>query len=677
MKILGETKPITHDEYKYRLIDQQKKEVKPSHWQIEKDGKILKTSKSGVFSFGLTLVNTNVILVAILPTNGKSVRYAITLSILAGKPKIISVQWKDRLGKTIGNRKVGYLDKITLAINTLNVPIGHTLKITVYEDENTWDRAMGSYTSSKIDKNGNAYLYFNNLQLYQTKLNGRDAIDESDHEYYVKIVYSHYLDEEWEKTQLVIQNDLVQILDKPKPTNKPVVVSKTTQNPNASSKNKVDVVFNMFFDGTLNNMTNTRARLERDTKGSDLEGVYYKVSNKKDDSFMNYYSNVALLYMNNEVDKTENIISIYTEGIGTRDKKGDQTSASATGDSISIPILPHDVSHLSDIKLFATGIKDKVKRGLAKMEEQANKKYFDNDKELGKVNINVFGFSRGAAAARHFMSKESEIKSALKLESKKDIQFNFIGLYDTVASFGVMHLNDVSDLNLDIGGKAKKVIQLAAADEYRSNFKLTDITGSIAAGVGYQLTMPGVHSDIGGGYGKWEIEERYLGEETTYSQDETPKKLEAIKKRYVEQGWYKEGQFIITKTIKSQFSKLGNHSFEYKNVLKGCRKLPNTYQYIPLAIMKYFCNKYGEMVFNDDKLKKNYDVIGDLVPIKKQLYDYAISHDSVRAYSVSLSTQDTKWIRNKYLHRSNKDDEIFTMSGRYVDGKPERDILIG
>lgn len=93
--------------------------------------------------------------------------------------------------------------------------------------------------------------------------------------------------------------------------------------------------------------------------------------------------------------------------------------------------------------------------------------------------------------------------------------------------------------------------------------------------------------------------------------------------------------------------------------------------------MKYFCNKYGEMVFNDDKLKKNYDVIGDLVPIKKQLYDYAISHDSVRAYSVSLSTQDTKWIRNKYLHRSNKDDEIFTMSGRYVDGKPERDILIG
>ncbi len=52
-----------------------------------------------------------------------------------------------------------------------------------------------------------------------------------------------------------------------------------------------------------------------------------------------------------------------------------------------------------------------------------------------KREINVFGFSRGAAMARDFVNELR--KNYIKEEPKyKDIHFNFIGIYDTVGSFG-------------------------------------------------------------------------------------------------------------------------------------------------------------------------------------------------------------------------------------------------
>ena len=418
-------------------------------------------------------------------------------------------------------------------------------------------------------------------------------------------------------------------------------------------------------------MINTKARKE--SNSPDVKGVFDKKSNKKDDSYMNFYSNVALLFMNNIVKKEENIISIYTEGIGTYDKKSDQVfPGGAMGESILI---------------YLRGVKDKVMRGIAQMKEKAKAKYFDKKIEIGRVTINVFGFSRGAAAARYFMSQEVFIQIGLNLKSLKDISFNFIGLYDTVASFGVMHINDVYELNLDIGGKAKKVIQLAAADEYRSNFKLTDITSCIKAGVGYELIMPGVHSDIGGGYGECDPEERYLGEETTYDKNASTPNLEKIKKRYEKEGWYRYNQFKIRTETKSNFSRLGTHTFSYLHKLYGVREdlssngkkrgITNVYQYIPLAIMKTFCEKYANMPFDNDKIKKNYSVKGELEPVKNQLYNYAISNDGINSLRVTLPHNQLIWVRNKYLHRSNKDDDL-TMSGRYdKNGNPDRDVLEG
>ncbi|WP_353959964.1 DUF2235 domain-containing protein [Chryseobacterium tructae] len=369
--------------------------------------------------------------------------------------------------------------------------------------------------------------------------------------------------------------------------------------------------------------------------------------------------------MNNDVKENEDIIKIYTEGIGTEDKKMDQTfPGGALGTGIAI---------------YMRGIKDKVQRGIQQMKDFADKKYFDKGVSIGKVTINVFGFSRGAAAARYFLSQDSLIMIKLNLKSFQDITFNFIGLFDTVASYGILHLNDVIELQLKLKNRAKKIVQLAAADEYRNNFKLTNIDSSVKAGVGYQLTMPGVHSDIGGGYSEVSDEKRYLGEYMVYGDNDitAKKELEKIKKRYIEEGWYQPEQFMITKELKTNFSKLYNLSYSHLYTLYGVRKgLSNSYQYIPFAIMKTFCEKHGKMVFK--KTTDNiYTVSKELQTVKGELYDYAIKNDGINSLAVTLPKEQLMWVRNKYLHRSNKDDETFKMDGRYVNGKPERDILKG
>lgn len=325
------------------------------------------------------------------------------------------------------------------------------------------------------------------------------------------------------------------------------------------------------------------------------------------------------------------------------------------------------------------GIKDKVTRGIVQMQERANEKYFSKDKEISKVTINVFGFSRGAAAARYFISQESIIKMRLNLKLSHEITFNFVGLFDTVASSGVIHINDVDELHLDLGGKPKKVVQLSAADEFRSNFKLTNIKSSIKAGVGYQLSMPGVHSDIGGGYSETCNEKRFLSEEIFFGKDDSivMKKFDKIKEKYIKEGWYTNAEFIIDKKSISLSDKYGMIRNVY--TLYGNRiGILNTYQYIPFAIMITFSEKYAKMKFKKKEIDEDYSVNQELLSVKNQLYNYAISNDGINSLAVTLQIEQLKWVRNKYLHRSNQDDSPLTMGGRYnFDGKPERDILEG
>ncbi|RZJ41927.1 MAG: hypothetical protein EOO19_14165, partial [Chryseobacterium sp.] len=67
---------------------------------------------------------------------------------------------------------------------------------------------------------------------------------------------------------------------------------------------------------------------------------------------------------------------------------------------------------------------------------------------------------------------QQQLKRAGIIVNHVDVRF--LGLFDTVSSYGLFHDNDVRDLSLDAVNKAQKVMHLAAADEYRKNFALTN-----------------------------------------------------------------------------------------------------------------------------------------------------------------------------------------------------------
>jgi hypothetical protein len=160
--------------------------------------------------------------------------------------------------------------------------------------------------------------------------------------------------------------------------------------------------------------------------------------------------------------------------------------------------------------------------------------------------LDVFGFSRGAAEARHFVSKLCEglecsfertvqdkkrndyIEYELSKKgenlyahiikekaSEKDkvvidkIVFRFVGVFDTVPHEGLFQGNDAKDLGLKIENKkVSKLVHLTAKDEFRYNFDLVSVfaehtkdeQGEKEQDHFLEKEFFGAHSDVGGGY---------------------------------------------------------------------------------------------------------------------------------------------------------------------------------
>ena len=145
--------------------------------------------------------------------------------------------------------------------------------------------------------------------------------------------------------------------------------------------------------------------------------------------------------------------------------------------------------------------------------------------------MDVFGFSRGAATARHAIhaitTEESMTVSSpdgsdaetiiitYPLEQRlrhigytetraEQIKIIFAGLYDTVVSVNASQLkptwmaNNTRDQKAV--AKARFALHLAAADEHREDFPLHTIKSALNAGTGAEFYLPGAHSDVGGSY---------------------------------------------------------------------------------------------------------------------------------------------------------------------------------
>ncbi|MFJ4155487.1 phospholipase effector Tle1 domain-containing protein [Pseudomonas sp. NPDC089752] len=220
----------------------------------------------------------------------------------------------------------------------------------------------------------------------------------------------------------------------------------------------------VFFDGTGNNQANAG----RDTGPGPA---------RRAGSYANAPSNIALLhalYPTGSVDG-QVFLKVYVQGVGTREGAPDSLYAQLTGRG-------------------ETGVEARVKEALVMVDQQL-RRYRPSD-----VEFDLFGFSRGAAAARDLANRLMEAAPGLPQGLRGDRVINFIGLFDTVAAFVAPLRGDFDPANnhyhgLRFGlrpGVARQTVQLVAGQERRRNFPLVRSDNDII--------VPGVHSNIGGGY---------------------------------------------------------------------------------------------------------------------------------------------------------------------------------
>ncbi|HLP65512.1 phospholipase effector Tle1 domain-containing protein [Flavobacterium sp.] len=168
-------------------------------------------------------------------------------------------------------------------------------------------------------------------------------------------------------------------------------------------KTKIDFVIGVFFDGTGNNRFNSDLvyykHLDKNNNVIEQEYKPTKVKSKKkdfiaetDSSYWNPYSNVALLHdlykigLEKTKDKNTYYIRQYVQGIGTLEEEDDDILGSGFG-------------------IYKRGVIGKVQEACIEISRQISDILKNKNYAIGSLTFDVYGFSRGAAAARHFCNE--------------------------------------------------------------------------------------------------------------------------------------------------------------------------------------------------------------------------------------------------------------------------------
>lgn len=299
----------------------------------------------------------------------------------------------------------------------------------------------------------------------------------------------------------------------------PPTLEKQPEDP--KDKEPLTIRIHLLFDGTNNNRDNIAER-ETFESGGDDESEAHQKFGTVDSSYDNGRTNIAIMepHIVDGKDKSgySIVVKVYVEGQGTRQFEKDDTFGLA-------------------LAVFQSGIYQRARTGINDAFNKVTRKFLKTkppeDYFIKQVDIDVFGFSRGAATARHaihVLTTEETVTiqhpsgygaqtiitnqplfdrlwlrgySEMRAEHVKII---FAGLYDTVVSVNASQLapawlaNNARDQRAV--SKAEFALHLAAADEHRSDFPLHRINSAINAGKGAEYYFPGVHSDIGGSYNK-------------------------------------------------------------------------------------------------------------------------------------------------------------------------------
>ncbi|MHC8372619.1 type VI secretion system tip protein TssI/VgrG [Pseudomonas sp. MDT1-85] len=434
----------------------------------------------------------------------------------------------------------------------------------------------------------------------------------------------------------------------------------------------------VFFDGTGNNRSNSEmvagcyARdVNLEEEAEDIRQFCQKYGydgkgSAPDNSYGNDTSNVVKLYdlysddRNRQLAAEETIgyIPVYLEGIGTSSGEEDSLYSQATG------VAAQGV--LARVEQCPALILDRIRRF-----ERVNP-----DRKIARIEFDIFGFSRGAAAARHFANEvlkgeesllaallpanESLFMEVFSWRTNTDVSINFIGIFDTAAAVASMADGDFSvhdannpGVNLYLAPDiAKKIVHLVARDERRHNFSLN------SAGAA-DIVLPGAHSDLGGGYLP-RIFERVLLSKPHRSE-------ENVRLPSTESSSYRAAQFELVR-LQDQLNLYGlplevqTWAVEFSSSAKGdknkwkhvyaainCwREVRNDLALIYLRIMRELAAKHDVPFAFIDAEDQKYALPVELQPIAKKLMAYALG-ETRRA---GLSLAEEELLVQRYIHLS-------------------------
>jgi RHS repeat-associated protein len=123
------------------------------------------------------------------------------------------------------------------------------------------------------------------------------------------------------------------------------------------------------------------------------------------------------------------------------------------------------------------------------------------------LELDIVGFSRGAALARHFGNRVAQhvrdgrfwVQDSQRGTLSSCVDLRFMGLFDTVAQFNVLGAGNAA-FDLSIAPAWKWVAHAVALHEHRWLFPLTSARGTQLGGNVVERAFVGAHADIGGGY---------------------------------------------------------------------------------------------------------------------------------------------------------------------------------
>lgn len=287
----------------------------------------------------------------------------------------------------------------------------------------------------------------------------------------------------------------------------------------------------VFFDGTGNNTRNAQAGLQKveqwlletcsdpAQREKELRGCQMG-QRPVDGSAANDVTNVGKLFEQYDITAGALVAHSYISGIGTRDPiAGDNGLEYRSDDTLTqgldLDFGGENTSIIGKVDLACKlKITESIQLDLGRMLPDIDC--------IHRIELDVFGFSRGAAAARHFVNVIDQqanhplvqamasnpgirLKAGFDWASRDDVRFTFVGLFDTVVSSynRSVHVQLKADC-------AERVVHLTAQDEVRKHFPLSRITedeaGTRIPAHFTELALPGAHSDIGGGYySRWSL----------------------------------------------------------------------------------------------------------------------------------------------------------------------------